>query len=324
MEKCWAEPEYYIVRRYSDGSILYKDEDWIAKMRKRYGAPFVDVHRGELQMIMYKHALDVGVQVLLGQEVDSVNTEAAQVTTTLHQTYHGDLIVGADGLWSKCREALLGCKDEPQPTGDLAYRILLDMNELTDPEVRSVISRPGNNLWIGPGSHAIGYPVKAGSLFNLVLLRPDDLPEGVRVQNGDLAELKTIFETWDPRLSNILSKAKSVQKWKLMHREELQSWSNAKGNFVLLGDSCHPMLPYLAQGAASAIEDGAALGAVLRSVTSTADMPSAIATWERLRKPRGEGIARGALEQVSLLVVPSRFFSPALTDVSTAAELPYG
>ena len=102
----------------------------------------------------------------------------------------------------------------------------------------------------------------------------------------------------------MLSLVKSVQKWKLMHREELGSWSNVEGNFVLLGDSCHPMLPYLAQGAASAIEDGAVLGAVLESVESTAELQSAIATWGRLRKPRGEAIARGAMEQVSVLMDP--------------------
>ena len=198
LEKCWAEVEFFIVRRYSDGSILYKDENWSAKMRQRYGAPFVDVHRGELQLTMYRHALALGVQIRLGEDVESICTEHVQVTTTAGHTFHGDLLVGADGLWSKCREALLGCKDEPKPTGDLAYRILLDMEDLTDPEVRELIARPGNNLWIGPRSHVIGYPVKAGTLINLVLLCSDNLPEGVRVQTGDLAEMTAIFKEWDP------------------------------------------------------------------------------------------------------------------------------
>lgn len=101
------------------------------------------------------------------------------------------------------------------------------------------------------------------------------------------------------RLTQLLSCVDKVEKWKLMHREELPSWINAQSNLVLIGDACHPMLPYLAQGANSSIEDGAVLGLLLSpsNFASKAQLPATLQLFQKLRKARGEAIARETFEQ---------------------------
>jgi salicylate hydroxylase len=100
-------------------------------------------------------------------------------------------------------------------------------------------------------------------------------------------------------LTQLLSCVSSVDKWKLMHRSPLDSWINPHSNLVLIGDSCHPMLPYLAQGANSSIEDGAVLGLLLctEHFRSKSQLPATLKLFEQLRKARGEGIARETFKQ---------------------------
>lgn len=303
LEKCWSEPNVYAIHRYSDGKLLLSSENWDVKMRKRYGAPFIDVHRGQLQLLMYRRALALGVDVRLGQSVQSVDFKTAEIRLESGETFKGDLVVGADGLWSVCRESLLSKESRPRPTGDLAYRITLTIDQVSDPELRAWIKNPGCHLWIGPKSHVVAYSMKANTMFNIVLLVPDDLPANVVRQEGDAKEMKALFQGWDPILTRFLElvTSSSIQKWKLLHLLELESWRNQEGNFVLLGDSCHPMLPYLAQGAASAIEDGAVLGAVLGKVGSRSQIPKATEIWQTLRKQRSQFLVKESYAQVRCL-----------------------
>jgi len=134
-------------------------------------------------------------------------------------------------------------------------------------------------------------------MFNLVLLVPDTLPPGVPKQSGSVEEMRGLFEGWDPILTSFLSCVNTVDKWKLMHRSEMPRWVNDAHNFVLIGDSCHPMLPYLAQGANSSLEDGAVLGALLGKITSKSQLPQALQMYETLRKERSESIARETFKQ---------------------------
>lgn len=103
------------------------------------------------------------------------------------------------GLWSKCRETLLGRSCSPVPTGDLAYRVILKVDDIEDNTLRAFFQKPRVALWPGPDSHVISYPLKANTLINMVFLVPDNLPEGVSRVPGDLGEMLQIFEGWDPR-----------------------------------------------------------------------------------------------------------------------------
>lgn len=295
-----AEPTFLAVHRYSDGKILAMQENFDKKIRQKYGAPFWDLHRVDLQRALAQRAQDLGVKIVMGSRVAEVDFENSSLRLENGTEHSADLLVGADGLWSKCREGFLkqdGMKDAPLPTGDLAYRIVLDLEDLEDMELREMVSKPACHFWIGPGAHVVAYSVRGGQQYNIVLLVPDNLPADVARQAGDMSEMREIFTKWDPILNRFLDNVKTVDKWKLMHRPELDSWVSKKSNFVFLGDSCHPMLPYLAQGANSSLEDGAVLGNLLAVVNSKDQLPEALRLYESLRKKRGETIVRETFAQ---------------------------
>ncbi|KAF2762115.1 FAD/NAD(P)-binding domain-containing protein [Pseudovirgaria hyperparasitica] len=292
-----AEPTVLSVHRYSDGKLLAKDDQFNVHMRERYGAPFWDLHRVDVQRELARRANELGVAVKLGTRVSNIDFDAPRVTTESGAEYHCDMIVAADGLWSKCRECLLKKKDTPLPTGDLAYRILLPLDQIKDQDLRDMVSKPACRFWVGPKAHVVAYSIRDGTIYNIVLLVPDDLPEHVSKQQGSVDEMMKLFDGWDPVLTRFLKCVTTVDKWKLMHRDEMDSWVNAQSNFVMIGDSCHPMLPYLAQGANSAMEDGAVLGRLLGSLEHRSDLPKLLEIFQRLRKSRGEAIVRETFKQ---------------------------
>lgn len=192
-----AEPTKLTVHRYS-GEVLAHDEAFDKGIREKYTAPFVDLHRVDLQKALFARAQDLGVEFIFGERIERIDFDATTVHAVSGSHYSGDLIVGADGLWSKCREAFVGQKDEPLPTGDLAYRIVLTADEISDPDLKALVQNPEVHFWIGPGAHAVGYSLRAGQMYNLVLLVPDNLPPGVSRQSGSIDEMKELFVGWDP------------------------------------------------------------------------------------------------------------------------------
>ena len=122
----------------------------------------------------------------------------AEVVIEGGNIYDADLVVGADGLWSTCRSTFLGRRDPPLPTGDLAYRIVLNIDQIKDPKLRDMVQKPACRFWAGPDAHVVAYSMRGGSMYNVVLLVPDDLEEGVARTTGDLDEMRKLFEGWDP------------------------------------------------------------------------------------------------------------------------------
>ncbi|KAI0139057.1 FAD binding domain protein [Hypoxylon sp. NC0597] len=292
-----AVPSYLAVRRYDGTRLLAFEDNFQKKVLDKYGAPFWDLHRADLQEALVRRAQSLGVDIILGADVQHVDFKRAAVTTQDGRTVQGDLVLGADGLWSRTRSFLLGRQLIPKPTGDLAYRIILNLEDIGDPELRELVSNPSVNFWIGPESHVVGYSLRQGRTYNLVLLRPDDLPEDVSRAAADVDEMRKLFEPWDPILSKLLACVNQVDKWRLMHISPLDAWVNDEGTFLMAGDACHPMLPYLAQGANSSLEDGAVLGRLLKYVTSRDKLAPALEMYQQLRKARGEAIAEEALGQ---------------------------
>ncbi|KAK8029218.1 3-hydroxybenzoate 6-hydroxylase [Apiospora marii] len=304
-----AEPTSLTVHRYT-GPVLAQDASFARNMRTRYGAPFLDMHRVDLQRALCERARALGVRFRLGEKVVDLALDQAprrpEVVTAAGARAAADLVVAADGLWSRCRSRFLGRDDPPRPTGDLAYRVVLKLDQIPDPDLRRRVAEPATHFWIGPYAHAVAYSLRGGTMYNIVLLVPDDLPPGVSRQEGSVEEMKALFEGWDPVLSRFLGLVDQVDKWKLMHRKfpEMATWVNDKSNLVFVGDACHPMLPYLAQGANSAIEDGAVLGLLLEHIQSRDQVPQALAMYEKLRKARGESIVRETFKQRDTFHMP--------------------
>jgi salicylate hydroxylase len=246
-----AVPTKLTVFRYS-GQTLAKDEGFDVKMRERYHAPFLDVHRVDLQRSLLAKAKAAGVDVKLGEELQWIQEPAdGKITAGIkrasddaEQTYAADLIVGADGLWSTSREHLLldtsheaRQTTKPLPTGDLAYRIVLRIEDIRDEELRNFVTQPEVRFWAGPYAHAVAYSLRGGDEFNIVLLVPDDLDAEVRRQPGNVEEMRALFEGWDPILIRFLDYVTKVDKWKLMYRMFVDSLSNGHKLTTLLAVS---------------------------------------------------------------------------------------
>ncbi|TLD16339.1 uncharacterized protein PgNI_02451 [Pyricularia grisea] len=291
-----AKPSEFLIHRYS-GEVLAREEGFGRKMKERYGSPYYCMHRVDFQQALYERAKELGVTFRLGQRVTHIDFNEAIINTEEGVTQKGDLIVAADGLWSNARGMFSGPHDVPKPTGDLAYRVVLRLDQIEDKELRECVSNPKVRIWIGPGAHAVGYSLRGGTIYNIVLLVPDNLPPNVSRQEGSVEEMKALFQGWDPILNKFLALVDNVTKWKLMHRDPLPSWVNDRSNLVFLGDACHPMLPYLGQGANSAVEDGAVLGLLLGHISSKEDLPQALSRYEKLRKPRGDAIHDATFDQ---------------------------
>ena len=139
---------------------------------------------------------------------------------------------------------------------------------------------------MGPHCHANFYILQNGESANIGLLCPDIMPDGVGRQAGNIQEMLETFKGWDPKLLKLLSIPKEVLQWKLQNREEFSQWVHPSEKVALVGDAVHPTLPYLAQGANMAIEDGAVLGNCLSRVHSKEEIGDALKVYEHLRKPR--------------------------------------
>ena len=131
-------------------------------------------------------------------------------------------------------------------------------------------------------------------LYNIVLICPDNLPELVNQAKADLQEMHDFFQSWDPQLRQLLKLCKETSKWRLQNSREMNSWSRPSGKFVLMGDACHATQPYLAQGAAMAVEDGAVLGALFEKIEGSHQIPDLLIVYETIRKPRTTKVVQGS------------------------------
>ncbi|KAL8950946.1 MAG: hypothetical protein Q9222_003036, partial [Ikaeria aurantiellina] len=263
---------------------------------ERYGAPYLHIHRADYHRILVAEAERLGVSIVLGSSVTKIDFEKPSVQLAGRPDLDADLILGADGLKSMCREAMLGHPDPPHLTGDLAYRIIVKAEDMRKhPLLRDLaIEKPAVNYWLGPQSHVVCYFLQGGALYNMVMLSPDNLPENVNTAKADMQEMRDFFRTWDPRLRALLDLVQETSKWRLQNSTEMKTWSHPSGKFTLLGDACHATLPYLAQGAAQAIEDGAVLGHLLSYLEKSAQLPDILRLYEYLRKHRTTTIVSGS------------------------------
>ncbi|KIM92686.1 hypothetical protein OIDMADRAFT_139218 [Oidiodendron maius Zn] len=295
------QPEHIAIRSYRDGSMLS-----LQKLRplmdEIYGSPYLHVHRATFHKILCDEARRLGVEFQLGLTVTGVDFDKPAVKVHGHKDITAHFILGADGLKSACREALLGRPDPPHSSGDMAYRIVISTDAMKEHKwLVHLATTPAFNYWAGPGGHAVGYLIDGGARFNMVIAVVDDLPDDVYSAKGDLDEMHERFKNWDPEFRNMLRMVEETSVWRLQNSIEMESWIHPSGKFALLGDACHATLPYLAQGAAQAVEDGAMLGALFEKAENMSEIADALGIYERLRKPRTTRVVHESTEYRAIM-----------------------
>ncbi len=244
---------------------------------ERYGFPYITVYRPDLLQVLGEAVRALKTDAIhLGRRCVGADERDGGVSLRIEdgEAIRGDVLIGADGVHSAVRAALFGA-DRPRFSGMIAWRATIPMERLPEKLRRSVAVN-----WVGPGGHVVHYPLRAGKLMNFVGVteRADWRVESWTAQ-GSVEECTHDFRGWHPDIHTLIATAPTLFKWALMEREPMAQWS--KGRASLLGDACHPTLPYLAQGAVMAIEDAVVLARALSKYAD--DIPAALKRYEQAR-----------------------------------------
>jgi 2-polyprenyl-6-methoxyphenol hydroxylase-like FAD-dependent oxidoreductase len=227
--------------------------------RATYGFPYGVIYRADLhQVFLDACRAQPNVTLRTSAKVESFNQSADGVTVQLEggEVVEGSALIGADGMWSRIREAVVG-DGKPRVSGHIAYRAVLKRED-----VPAHLWSDDVLLWGGEKTHLVHYPLRRGELFNLVaVFHSNKYDEGWNTF-GDTAELTERFADACPQVKELLGKIETWKMWVLCDREPVKNWTDKR--VTLLGDAAHPMLQYLAQGAGQAIEDAVVLREALR------------------------------------------------------------
>jgi len=279
-------------------------------MVRRYGAAYLTIARADLHRVLLGAVQRSGsAELLLGRTVHAVaqTDQAVQVHTAPTATRNAevlqaDALVGADGLWSQVRAAVV--PDEvPRATGHFAYRAMVRQADLPAGLRSHVVT-----AWLGPYFHVVQYPVSAGEYLNVVAIVESSVQGGVQgalqgftqeaLQGWDhsanAGELRALLAYAGGSLLDLIHAIDQWRLWPVYDRPPMRSVAeHAKGRIALLGDAAHPMRPYLAQGAGMAIEDAATLARALS--LPHLDVPQALAHYARQRYPRNARVQARAV-----------------------------
>lgn len=249
---------------------------WI---ERRHGFPYWVAHRADLHAALLEIACELSVvEIKTGCHVVSFRSDDGQVRATVADgsEYEAAVLVGADGIWSTTRRQLWPGSDLSY-SGKTAARTVISRKDVPDP-FRGLAT----GVWLSPSGHVVHYPVRGGEEIALVAILKDDWPGKGWGLPVDRSVLLPKLRPFCARLTDFLSLAQDWRRWPLYDPAPLERWS--RGRVTLLGDAAHPVLPFLAQGGALAIEDAQVLATALRTWPS--DPAKAIDRYERARRPR--------------------------------------
>jgi len=290
------EPEAGYLRHHLTGKPLLTTQ-MKGLYEHRYGHKYVNIHRADLLSALLQQVKALHIPIHLDQWVERVENSNDHVQLRVNgQDLRADALIGADGIRSQIRSLTFGETvpqfTGPEFTGQVAWRGLVPADALPT----GTIPFAANN-WIGPGRHFVSYYLRGTKLINFVAVEERKKWAEERWDvSADLDELRAAFAGWDPRITELLDACESSFLWGLFDHAPLPKWS--EGRITLLGDAAHPMLPFMAQGAAMAIEDGWVLA---HSLSLHRDnIPLALQHYESARKPRASQIQKISKQNASL------------------------
>ena len=277
-----------------------------AASSQKYGSPHVLLHRGDLHRLLVNTLLRLKPGAIhLSRRCIGLSQHGAQVDLRFEggETASAPFVVGADGIHSKVREQLFGLS-QPEFTGCVAWRAVVPMQSLP-PSAATMVSAK----WLGPRGHVLHYPIQGGELLNFLgIVERDDWQVESWTVEGSRVELAGDFPGWHPDVQGIIENVERPFKWALMVRGPMPQWS--KGRITLMGDACHPTLPFMGQGGVMAIEDAYVVAACLDKYF---DRPqTAFARYEEIRRERTAAVVRKSHEN------RKQAFNPALANQDEA------
>jgi salicylate hydroxylase len=294
-------PEAVIVHAGCTGRVLARLPlgAWIAQ---RYAAPYWVAHRGDLHAVLAECAArEPAIALRAGFEVTGFSAGESGVTVTgaAGGVAHGAALIGADGLWSAVRSAMgagMGSSyamPVPRSAGATATRTVIPAADA------GRLAMPAVGLWLGPAAHVVHYPVREGREIAIVVIASEPWQGRDWDAEADRGALLARLGAFHASLTGVLARVPAWRRWALHTLAELPRWN--EGRVALIGDAAHPMLPYLAQGGAFALEDALVLA---RCVREESTIPDALSAYAARRRPRARRAQAASLRQGKVYRLP--------------------
>jgi salicylate hydroxylase len=292
-------PEAYRFRLFDSGEVLQTiplGAGYVAQ----HGVPYITVHRADVHALLVDRVRALKPDAIrLNAGVVSFEESPDGVSVLLHDgsRVEGDVLIGCDGIKSVVRTQIVGLAPA-HFTGDASWRVLVKMDDLPPEHQQDTV-----DIWVGPGRHAVTYPLRRGSLLNLVgCVEQREWDQESWVTSSPWTELCEDFAGWHAAIGAIIAAAdrQACYRWAMNDRAPISNWSTARA--TLLGDAAHPTLPYMAQGAAMAVEDALVL---TRALQQRQDAAEALDLYQRARLERTARIVRESAANRQLFHMPS-------------------
>lgn len=310
LEAIKTEPMDQVRRRWENGKVVALTSLG-EYCKEKFNAPYWHYHRADLHSAIHVKCLDpegpgpivefvTDAQVV---DVDRTNPSRPVAVTSNGGRYEADVVIGADGIRSAVRD-VIGLPDTLVFSGEMAFRALVPGDRIVkDPATRWLVDRYQSTIWYGPDRHLVHYMIRDGEYLNIVALVPctDEVRDGGPRLVGP-EELMAAFPGWDDRALAMMAKAdENVLCQALYYRRPDPRW--VEGRVALLGDACHAMLPYQAQGASQAMEDAAVLAEELGRVT-VAGIDEALARYVSRRARHARMVQDASLQNKTFYHLP--------------------
>jgi salicylate hydroxylase len=299
LEATGVRPKAFEFRRFDTGELLHRLP--LGELHERqHGAPYFQIHRGDLHSALREAVRKLDDKaVVLNSKVVRVEEDHTHADVYFEDGAfaQAELVVGADGIRSVVRKHVIGI-DQPVFTGQLAWRCTVPVSNIP-PELRTDIL---STIWCGPKNHAVTYYLRRGELLNFVGCVEGPNDEESWTANRPWSELSEDYEGWHPMVRAIIDAVDRNQcfRWSLNNRAPSMTWSSAR--VTMLGDAVHATLPYMAQGAAMAIEDAAVL---TRALELDAPLQERLRIYEKHRAPRTARVVEESTEMGELYHISS-------------------